>query len=47
MVGATGKMKGGDTFLVKCGIQGGITEGDHFSEDCFVLRDLIPVNFFK
>ena len=38
MVGATNKMKGGDTFLVRWG---------HCFGHCFVLRDLSPMSFFK
>ena len=42
MVGAKSKMKGG-----KMGDTGGIIQGDNSAGHCFVIRDLIPMNFFK
>ena len=50
--GATSKMKGGDTFLVKWGRggggwTGGMIQGDNSAGHCFVLRDLIPMKSFK
>ena len=39
---ATSKLKGGDTFLVRWGIQGGDNSAGQFA-----LRDLIPFSFFK
>ena len=31
----------------KMGDTGGIIQADDSAEHCFVLRDLIPMNFFK
>ena len=39
---ATSKLKGGDTFLVRWGIQGGDNSAGQFA-----LRDLISFSFFK
>ena len=45
---SNGKIKEGDTILVRGEMQGGssIILGDNPAEQCFVLRDFIPNNFF-
>ena len=45
---SSGKIKEGDTILVRGEMQGGssIILGDNPAEHCFVLRDFIPNNFF-